>query len=112
MPNKPHKARQAQKGARFSESDGRKKMGLDSVELLLSVEDHFNIEVPDRVAEKMNTVGDIHAFVVSELNRLGRSIVSPATVFEELRDIICTQFAVKPGLVEPEAQIVRDLRID
>jgi acyl carrier protein len=49
-------------------------MGLDSVELLPSVDDHFEIEVPDRAAEKMTTVGDIHAFVVSELNRLARGL--------------------------------------
>ena len=36
---------------------------LDVVELIMSVEDEFQIEVPDEAIEKMESVGDIVAFV-------------------------------------------------
>jgi acyl carrier protein len=32
-------------------------MGLDSVELLMEVENAFGIDIPDKVAEKIYTVG-------------------------------------------------------
>ena len=49
-----------------------RKMGLDSVELVLNAEEHFGIEIPDHVAETLFTVGDLHGFIVAELNRTGR----------------------------------------
>ena len=35
------------------------KMGLDSVELIMDVEKHFSISIPDRDAEKAHTVGKL-----------------------------------------------------
>ena len=86
-------------------------MGLDSVELVMNVEDHFGIEIPDRAAEKLLTVGDLHTFVVEELQRIGRPR-DPREVFVELRELICDQLAIQPELVIPEARFVKDLGID
>lgn len=36
---------------------------LDAVEILMFLEDEFNIEIPDEDAEKWKTVGDIYAYV-------------------------------------------------
>ena len=87
-------------------------MGLDSVELVMSVEEHFNIEIPDDIAGTLVTVGSLHVFVVSELQRLGRNSVNADTVFEELRELICYQLGIKPERVVPEARFVQDLNID
>jgi len=87
-------------------------MGLDSVELVLSVEDHFEIKIPDRVAQALVTVGSLHALVVTELERLGRHPVVSSAVFEELRDLICKQLGIKPERVLPEANFVRDLQLN
>ena len=38
---------------------------LDVVELVMSLEDAFDIEVPDEVVEGMRTIGDIEKYVVS-----------------------------------------------
>lgn len=86
-------------------------MGLDSVELVMSTEEHFGIEIPDDVAETLVTVGSLHGFVVSELERIGRPRAA-ATVFAELRNLICDQLGIKPERVVPEARFVQDLRID
>ena len=40
---------------------------LDVVELVMSLEDAFDIEVPDEVVEGMRTIGDIERYVVSEV---------------------------------------------
>lgn len=40
---------------------------LDVVELVMSLEDAFDIEVPDEVVEGMRTIGDIERYVVSQV---------------------------------------------
>ena len=34
-------------------------MGLDTVELVVSIEKHFGLEIPDLVCEQLGTVGDV-----------------------------------------------------
>lgn len=36
---------------------------LDIVELIMSIEDEFGIEVPDNAAEKISTVGDVVKYI-------------------------------------------------
>ncbi len=38
---------------------------LDVVELVMTLEEAFNIEVPDEAVEEMRTIGDVHRFVES-----------------------------------------------
>jgi acyl carrier protein len=40
---------------------------LDVVELVMSLEDAFDIEVPDEVVEDMRTIGDIEQYVVAQV---------------------------------------------
>lgn len=45
---------------------------LDGIDIVMSVEDEFGIEVPDEVIESMSTVEDIVKFI--EDNKLNQSI--------------------------------------
>ena len=87
-------------------------MGLDTVELVMAVETHFDLEIPDSEAQKMLTVGDLHAFLLVELRRLGRANTDPIVVYDELRTIVVKQLGVKPSAVVPEARFVKDLGAD
>jgi len=87
-------------------------VGLDTVELVMAIEEGFGLEIPDEKAAGMYTVGDMHAFLVYELRRLGRSELDEVGIFEKMRDIICHQTGVKPGEVIPSASFVKDLRLD
>ena len=40
-------------------------MGLDSVELVMDFENHFNIEIPDELAEKLYRVQDAVDYIYS-----------------------------------------------
>ncbi|HYE67480.1 MAG TPA: acyl carrier protein [Anaerovoracaceae bacterium] len=41
---------------------------LDAVEIIMAIEDEFEIEVPDEEAEKFNNVGDIVKYVEEKIN--------------------------------------------
>lgn len=87
-------------------------MGLDTVELVIKVEKHFAIEIPDEHAANLVSVGDLHGYVVDELRRLERFDGDADTVYAQLRNIICRQLGVKPEEVVPGARFVDDLGAD
>lgn len=41
---------------------------LDSVEMVMALEDEFGIEIPDEDAEKMNTIDDILTYLSEKVN--------------------------------------------
>jgi acyl carrier protein len=41
---------------------------LDTVELIMALEEEFNIEIPDEDAEKMKTVGDAIKYIEEKAN--------------------------------------------
>ena len=42
---------------------------LDTVELVMALEEKFNIEIPDEDSEKINTVDDVVKYIVAKTNR-------------------------------------------
>jgi acyl carrier protein len=87
-------------------------MGLDTVELVLSVEQIFDIELPDAMAEKLDTVGKLHQYIVSEHHRLNRPNINSDIIFDQLRTIVCYQLGVEPEEVKPDARFIQDLGAD
>jgi acyl carrier protein len=86
-------------------------MGLDTVELIMAIEEHCGIEIPDQDAERLVTVGDIHQFVLHALRQRGSAAIE-ADVYSQVREIVCHQLGVKPEQVVPNASIVDDLGAD
>lgn len=41
---------------------------LDAVEIIMAIEDEYEIEIPDEDAEKFQSIGDIVKFVEEQLN--------------------------------------------
>ena len=87
-------------------------MGLDTVELVMAVEEEFAIEIPNAEAGSMERVGDMNAFVVRTLRERAESVVDDAHVWVRLREIIVEQLGVRPEEVTPTAHFIRDLRAD
>jgi acyl carrier protein len=88
-------------------------MGLDTVELAMSFERYFGLELPDAVSEKLNTVGDVAAWFSQQLGVAGQqqSAVRATTMQQLLREL-------PPGAAEtmplhqllPDAQALKTYR--
>ena len=59
-------AAQVTETAKFVEDLGAD--SLDTVELVMALEEEFSIEIPDEDAEKINTVGDAVQYIVEHGN--------------------------------------------
>ncbi len=86
-------------------------MGLDTVELVMAVEDEFRIVIPNEVASKFVLVGDLHAFAVQALRDRGDP-ANPAEVWGRLKRVFMDKFAFRKEQVVPEAHLVYDLGLD
>lgn len=88
-------------------------MGLDGVELILAVEDHFGITISEADAEKVTTVGGLHDFVFREVcKREGPENVVEADLWCQLLKLIVEQLGVKESELYRDARFVEDLGLD
>jgi len=74
-------------------------MGLDSIEILMKVEDSFGIRIPDKEAQQIVTVGDFHNAVWRQLSGRSSDVCQSQRLFYTLR----RSFAEKTGF--PSLQI-------
>lgn len=76
-------------------------MGLDTVELVLEVEEEFGIKIPDQDSEAIQTVGDLHRYISHQLGggekKLG--ICFSAICFYRIRRAL--RALGGPGLIRP-----------
>src|SRR5690349_9982085 len=86
-------------------------MGLEMVEIVMKVEDHFGVSVPDEVASKCVTVADLQRAVVDLLVRKGvaRSPDLEAAVYVDLVRIIVDQTGMNETDIKPESKWVGDI---
>ncbi|HEX8987039.1 MAG TPA: hypothetical protein VF816_03695 [Rhodocyclaceae bacterium] len=82
-------------------------MGLDSVELVLAVEEEFGIGIPDEDAANLTTPRILADYVVSRLGNLGSNdsrCLSQAS-FYRLRSVLVNQFLASRNDVRPSSRI-------
>lgn len=60
-------------------------MGLDAVELVMDAEEAFGIEIPDEVAERIVTVGDLFEFIKSQTELAAAGTCLTAATFYDIR---------------------------
>jgi hypothetical protein len=87
-------------------------MGLDTVELVQSIENEFQITIPDDVAPSLGTLGELHAFIVASLQTKTNTAVDSDDAWKRLKQIFIDQFAFRESLLVPSAHIVHDLGLD
>jgi acyl carrier protein len=86
-------------------------MGMDIVELVLRVEEVFDISIDDREAEAIVTVGLLYEYVLRKLEEKGRD-VDRQKAWETLRETIINETGVRPDKVTKEARFIDDLGLD
>lgn len=76
---------------------------MDGIELLIGVEDAFGIEIPDRDAAKLISVGQLYDYVRS---RVGREGICPSRhVFYRLRGALECGSGVARGALRPDTPL-------
>ncbi|MBG9378415.1 hypothetical protein I5907_19410 [Panacibacter sp. DH6] len=71
-------------------------MGLDSVEILIKVENTFGIKIPDQEAEQISTVGDFHNAVWRHLSGKHSDKCKSQNLFYKLRKSFADTFDFSP----------------
>lgn len=82
-------------------------MGLDTVELVMEVEEAFGITIPDAEAEKIQTIGDLHHYVLARID--GPTLTTPgclsAAAFYRLRRQLMGRFRVERRRIRPASRL-------
>ena len=85
-------------------------MGLDTIELVLSAEQHFAVSVPDELAEKTITVEQFARLLYELRVQSGRPLAYEVVLLE-LRQLVAEQFGIPIERVLADAEFVKDLRL-
>ena len=83
-------------------------MGLDVVQLLMNIEEHYGFTISDADAREMRSVGDLHQYILDH----AQSQPDSDEAWSWLRDMISSDFGIPKDHVTREAWVVRDLRIN
>lgn len=77
-----------------------------------AVEERFGIEIPDADAERLVTVGMLHAYVWQVLQRQQRQDWMYAQAADEVRRLTAAQLGVDIRRVQLDSHFVEDLGLD
>jgi len=80
-------------------------MGLDSVELVMAIEEEFGIEIPNEDAEKITTVGQMYDFLRRTLQSTPAAQCMSQRLFYKVRKAIIDNYGV------PKRSITLDTRM-
>jgi acyl carrier protein len=81
-------------------------MGLDSVEIVMKVEDAFDLAIEDTEAEKITTPGQLIELVMGKVGRTSHSACLTQRAFHRLRASLMNRFAMKRIQIRPETPLV------
>lgn len=82
-------------------------MGLDTAELLSAIEEAFQVRMPDSVAARSETAGDILKFLRGEwLGAVPRGPALSGAMFHRLRRAFMEEFGTERSRIKPSRDIV------
>jgi hypothetical protein len=83
-------------------------MDLETVELIMAVEEEFIIEIPDDRAERIASIGELRNVVLTELRRFDRGREADA-VLDRIAEIAANYAHVDRGSVGADTMLAKDL---
>ena len=94
-------------------------MGLDIVELIIAIEDEFDLKIPNEDAERLRTVGDIYWYVrehAQESSDTASRVIAREResdpLMDRVLDVIEHNTGVRRSSLVPDASLVNDLGLD
>lgn len=83
-------------------------MGMDTVELVMALEDEFDIAIPNEDASNLAVVGDMFDYIVRELHNRGGN----RWIKSNFGNVFVQQLGVRPEQVVRLAHVIWDLHAD
>ncbi len=83
-------------------------MDLETVELIMAVEEEFIIEIPDDRAERIVSIGELSNVVMAELQRFDRRREADM-VLNRIAEIAASFAHVDRGSVGADTMLIEDL---
>jgi hypothetical protein len=87
-------------------------MGLDSVELVMAIEEEFGVDIPDQDAENMITVGDVYDWVKLRIATSTPMACLTQRVFYKLRRALVENYSVSRHTIKPETRLTDLLPVE
>jgi hypothetical protein len=85
-------------------------LGLDIVELVVAVEEEFDVQLPDERLNRIRTVGELHNLVAETLSVTDEEV--HAGLWSRLLDVIEKDTGVDRNRLVAQARFVDDLGLD
>jgi len=80
-------------------------MGMDSVELVMAIEEAFGVAIEDEVAEKMVTVGDVFEWLKVRLAAYDPNVCLTQQIFYKLRRALVENYSLSRDSMVLEAKL-------
>ena len=87
-------------------------MGMDTVELIMKVEDHFQIRIPDKEAENIYTIADIYKVVATHISLKHEVSLNKQEIENQVNQIIAEHTGIDFNKITPDKSITDDLSLD
>lgn len=86
-------------------------MGLDTVELVVEAEKLFEVDIPDNLAAKTETVGQF-VDLIHDLRIEAAKPITKDAILLQLQPMISKNFAIPLERIVPEGSFTKDLGLD
>ena len=91
-------------------------MGLESLDIALSLEEEFGIELAGRIVLDIDTVGDLQAEVLRRLEvaraTTGTPAADPIEIRERVVQILARELGIDREIIRPDQRLIVDLGMD
>jgi acyl carrier protein len=80
-------------------------MGLDTVELVLEVEEQFGVPIPDNDAEQIQTMGQLSDYLYVRLAEIRRTPCRTAGTFYSIRRLVREELSLPKEAIRPASDV-------
>jgi hypothetical protein len=87
-------------------------MGLDTVELVVAIEEEFGLGIPDEEAERLATVGDVYEWLKVRIATADPQTCLTQRIFYKLRTALIQNYGVKRQAINSETRLTDLLSLE